>query len=127
MILNPQGNGETEKEQIIKEFEHIHNKAIFDTFNEALNIFRPFYTLGGPPYSWTKSEKNLVLGKASQKNLGFILEKSKARVMEWSSYLCGLVNEDEQPRQLPLEDEKGNPPPLSVLLENLTPQNEYLA
>lgn len=59
------GNGETEKEQIIKEFEHIHNKAIFDTFNEALNIFRPFYTLGGPPYSWTKSEKNLVLGKAS--------------------------------------------------------------
>ncbi|EWS76043.1 IQ calmodulin-binding motif protein (macronuclear) [Tetrahymena thermophila SB210] len=121
------GNGETEKEQIIKEFEHIHNKAIFDTFNEALNIFRPYYTLGGPPYSWTKSEKNLILGKATSKNLNFILEKSKARVLEWGSYLCGLVNEDEVQKYIPLEDEKGNPPPLSVLLENLTPQNEYLA
>ncbi|KAL4475423.1 hypothetical protein ABPG72_022058 [Tetrahymena utriculariae] len=121
------GNGETEKEQIIKEFEHIHNKAIFDTFNEALNIFRPYYTLGGPPYSWTKSEKNLILGKATSKNLNFILEKSKARVLEWGSYLCGLVNEEEVQKCIPLEDEKGNPPPLSVLLENLTPQNEYLA
>lgn len=68
---------------------------MFDTFNEALNIFRPFYTLGGPPYSWTKSEKNLVSGKATTKNLAFILDKSKARVIEWASYLCGLVNEEE--------------------------------
>lgn len=44
------GNGEDEKESLIKEFEHIHNKAIFDTFNEALNLYRPYYSLGGPPY-----------------------------------------------------------------------------
>jgi len=55
------GNGVTEKEQIVKEFEHIHNKAIFDTLNEALNFIRPYYLLGGAPYSWSKSEKNMTL------------------------------------------------------------------
>lgn len=28
------------------EFEKIHNKAIFDTFNQALNIFRPYFLIG---------------------------------------------------------------------------------
>ena len=48
---------------MIKEFEHIHNKAIFDTFNEALNLFRPYFLLGGPPYAWSKNEKNLVISE----------------------------------------------------------------
>lgn len=54
------GNGEDEKEQIIKEFEHIHNKSIFDSFNEALNMFRPYFLQGGPPYSWSRSEKQTI-------------------------------------------------------------------
>ena len=33
----------TQSQFIIREMEHIHNKAIFDACNEALNIFRPFY------------------------------------------------------------------------------------
>ena len=28
----------------MKELEHIHNKAIFDACNEALNHFRPYYS-----------------------------------------------------------------------------------
>lgn len=27
----------------MKELEHIHNKAIFDACNEALNYYRPYY------------------------------------------------------------------------------------
>ncbi len=59
-IKKKKGNGVDEKEQIIKEFEHIHNKSIFDSFNESLNLFRPYFNIGGPPYTWSKSEKNLV-------------------------------------------------------------------
>lgn len=44
------------------EFEKIHNKAIFDCFNEALNVFRPYFLISkyisisdGPPFPWTNS------------------------------------------------------------------------
>jgi len=39
------------------DYEHIHNKGIFDTFNEVLNTFRPFYIVNGLPYAWSVSEK----------------------------------------------------------------------
>ncbi|EGR29043.1 IQ calmodulin-binding motif family protein, putative [Ichthyophthirius multifiliis] len=121
------GNGESEKEQIVKEFEHIHNKAIFDTFNEALNIFRPFYTLGGQPYLWSTSEKNLLFKKINENDLFQIIDKSNCKVIEWSTSLCGLINEEEISRNIPHQDENGKPPSLHVLLENITSSNEYLA
>ena len=30
------------------QFDKIHNKAIFDSFNEALNIFRPYFIISKP-------------------------------------------------------------------------------
>ena len=53
----------------MKEFEHIHNKSIFDSFNEAINIYRPFYILGGPPYSWSKTEKSFTPQQIKEKDL----------------------------------------------------------
>ena len=32
----------TSKLDWVEEIEHMHNKAIFDSFNEALDDFRPF-------------------------------------------------------------------------------------
>lgn len=79
------GNGMTDKEQIIKEFEHIHNKSIFDTFNEALNLFRPYYTVGGPIYPWTNTEKSLYVGRVHEGNLEIIFEKASQKVYEWAT------------------------------------------
>jgi hypothetical protein len=42
------------------ELEKAHNKAIFHSFNAALNFFRPYYNIGGPPYLWCNSEKSLT-------------------------------------------------------------------
>lgn len=78
-----QGNGADDKESIIKEFEHIHNKAIFDTFNEALNLYRPYYALGGPPYQWSTSEKNIVFYVAEENNMERIFKKARQKVIEW--------------------------------------------
>lgn len=37
--------------------ERIHNKAIFDAFNEALDYFRPF-GIKGRPLPWRKMANN---------------------------------------------------------------------
>lgn len=71
------GNGSEERQQIMKEFEHIHNKSIFDSFNEAINIYRPYYMLGGPPYIWSKTEKSFVPKPKTEKEVEVIIEKSK--------------------------------------------------
>lgn len=42
------------------EFELVHNRAIFDAFNESLNLFRPYFLIKGPPYLWNTSEKALT-------------------------------------------------------------------
>lgn len=81
--MEKKGNGEDEKESLIKEFEHIHNKAIFDTFNEALNLYRPYYSLGGPPYQWSISEKNIIFYVAEKDNVEKIFKKAKQKVIEW--------------------------------------------
>jgi len=38
--------------------------------------------LGGSPYSWYQSEKNLILGKVTNKNLNFVLERTRQKVMD---------------------------------------------
>lgn len=38
----------------VNEMERIHNKAIFDAFNEALDYYRPF-GIKGKPLPWRKN------------------------------------------------------------------------
>lgn len=45
-----------EKNEFLCELERIHNKAIFDAFNEALDYYRPF-GIKGRPLPW-KVETN---------------------------------------------------------------------
>jgi len=59
--------------KVVGEFEHIHNKAIFDTFNEALNCFRPYYYSGGPPYAWSQTEKDFHFNKYTESNIDHVL------------------------------------------------------
>lgn len=43
---------------MLGEFEQIHNKAVFDSVNEALNLIRP-YGLNGEPMPWSRQQRIL--------------------------------------------------------------------
>lgn len=52
---------EEELTEMISEADHIHNKAIFDCVNEAMNQARP-YGVSGDPMPWSnKPRKNVYL------------------------------------------------------------------
>ena len=68
----------------------MHDKAIFECFNEALNYFRPYYSIGGPPYIWNCSEKTLTFYFIAEENIQEVFEKTEFRVMKWASALLGL-------------------------------------
>ena len=52
---------EEELAEMISEADHIHNKAIFDCVNEAMNQARP-YGVAGEPMPWTNTpRKNVFL------------------------------------------------------------------
>ncbi|KAM3137648.1 hypothetical protein pb186bvf_010262 [Paramecium bursaria] len=72
-----------------QEFEITHNKAIFDAFNETLNIFRPFFMVNGLPYPWCYSERHLTVIIINNDNLQILFEKVKQKVLEYASSLCG--------------------------------------
>ncbi|KRX07982.1 Protein kinase-like domain [Pseudocohnilembus persalinus] len=127
------GNGESEKEQIIKEFEHIHNKSIFDSFNEALNTFRPYYMMGGPPYSWSLQEKQILKERKSfiKQNLDKIFKQSQNKVLQWGSYLCGIVNEgdlyfsEEEQNHYSIKNIQFDPNrPLASIMEQMPPEHD---
>ncbi|CAD8054374.1 unnamed protein product [Paramecium sonneborni] len=91
----------------IRDLEHIHNKAIFDACNEALNYVRPYFFNSGIAYAWQKINYKII----SKNQLESILDQSKKRVLEWSSFLCGFLplNENQdikaEKRQI-IEDKK---------------------
>ncbi|CAD8209733.1 unnamed protein product [Paramecium octaurelia] len=76
------------------QYEKIHNQAIFDAFNEALNIQRPFYQDEGIPYPWcieTNISQRLCYGIEDLPN---ILERARQKVFDWSKTLCGLLSDE---------------------------------
>ncbi|CAK81315.1 unnamed protein product (macronuclear) [Paramecium tetraurelia] len=76
------------------QYEKIHNQAIFDAFNEALNIQRPFYQDEGVPYPWcveTNISQRLCYGIEDIPN---ILERARQKVFDWSKTLCGLLSDE---------------------------------
>ncbi|CAD8103882.1 unnamed protein product [Paramecium sonneborni] len=83
-----------EIQQSSNPYELIHNRAIFDTFNEILNGFRPFYQCQGQPYPW-EWEGNLVVILYNEENVNLLLEKGKERIIQYASTLCGLINDDD--------------------------------
>jgi len=78
---------------VVKEFEHIHNKAIFDSFNEVLNFERPHYQFGGQPYYWTVSRLKIVKKHRSELKVSKLIDSSIAIVLKFSRFLCGLLTE----------------------------------
>ncbi len=51
------------------DWEKIHNKAVFDSFNTHLNAYRPYFELDGDVYPWFVSEKGLTFYEISEDNI----------------------------------------------------------
>jgi len=83
---------------MISEADHIHNKAIFDCVNEALNQARP-YGIAGEPMPWSnKPRKNVFLHiedsmESVIKTLEKVLDEVKSKVLGWASTYAGAINQ----------------------------------
>ncbi|CAD8196360.1 unnamed protein product [Paramecium pentaurelia] len=81
----------TQKEKISQEevcnneMERIHNKAIFDAYNESLDYFRPF-GIKGKPLPW---RRNVISRQI--KDLDETLNQSASKVVQWAETLCGIL------------------------------------
>ncbi|CAD8125015.1 unnamed protein product [Paramecium sonneborni] len=73
------------EELCVNEMERIHNKAIFDAFNEALDYHRPF-GIKGRPLPW---RKNVICRQVN--SVEETLEKSAFRVVQWAETLSGIL------------------------------------
>ncbi|CAK70543.1 unnamed protein product (macronuclear) [Paramecium tetraurelia] len=79
--------------QALKELEHIHNRAIFDACNEALNFQRPYYCNSGSPYPWEGKIGHKVI---NDNDLSEIFKNMELKVVQWANSLCGLLPVEEE-------------------------------
>lgn len=96
------------------EWENIHNKAIFDAVNEALDGLRP-YGLKGPPLPWSKQSRTLTYKNGDPTELPQILKGVDKRIQIW----IGDQKEKEPYRNVWEER-------LAVILANEIEENEPL-
>lgn len=93
LSLTPNGTHLTEEElvDVISEAQHIHNKVIFDSVNEALNSVRP-YGHQGEPMPWSnKARKNMMIAYENIDVLDEILGKVKRKVTGWAKTKAGAL------------------------------------
>lgn len=64
------------------EWENIHNKAIFDAVNEALDGLRP-YGLKGPPLPWSRQNRTLTYKNGDVTEIPKIMQSVEKRVSNW--------------------------------------------
>jgi len=81
-----EGEGE-ESQQLIEECEHIHNKAVFDAVNEALNLIRP-YGLHGQPVPWCTLPR-ILFTKIAEPSI--IIRNVKNMTLDWASFEAGTL------------------------------------
>ena len=86
----PETVGESNSKSFVAEMENIHNKAIFDAVNEALDGYRP-YGLKGPPLPWSKQSKTLTFKYGREETFDFLIEKVKYKMLEWAHLNAGML------------------------------------
>jgi hypothetical protein len=77
-----------------QEMQHIHNKMLFDSFNEALDTLRPF-NLKGSPFPWRPNAGRLAATSHPVENIGELLEKAQEKVLDWAMFVCGFIPDKE--------------------------------
>lgn len=81
---------DSNSQSFVNEMENIHNKAIFDAVNEAMDGFRP-YGLRGPPLPWSKNSKTLTFKFGKEETFDYLLSKVKYRVLDWAHISAGTL------------------------------------
>ena len=77
--------------ELLSESDHIHNKAIFDAVNEALNLVRPYGKLG-EPMPWSNRARKNFFPYASEKDLAGILDNVKNCILGWANIKAGQIS-----------------------------------
>jgi len=75
----------------LAECEKIHNRAIFDSVNEALNLIRP-YGLNGEPTQWSLQQR-ILFKSITDPNI--ITRNIKNMVLDWASFEVGTLPKPE--------------------------------
>lgn len=78
-----------DRPDFISDVEIIHNKAIFDAFNEALDYLRP-YSVQGMPYPWKMNPRTLPR-EIREDQIPQIMETTKQRVLQWAQFKVGFL------------------------------------
>ena len=73
---------------MLSESDHIHNKAIFDAVNEALNMVRPYGRMG-EPMPWSIRARKNFFPFASEKDLERVLDSVKKCIIGWTEIRAG--------------------------------------
>ncbi len=78
------------EDQFRQGMEHIHNKMLFDSFNEALDNLRPF-GLKGSPFPWRPNAGRIKPIIHPDEKLPELLERAQERVLDWAMFMCGFI------------------------------------
>ena len=68
-------------------FMHIHNKAIYDSVNEALNLIKP-YGINGEPMPWSSQPRISFKDITDQV---VVLKNIKNIILDWTSFEVGTL------------------------------------
>jgi hypothetical protein len=122
------GLGRETDDQFKQGLEHIHNKMLFDTFNEALDYFRPF-GLKGCPFSWRPNAGRMKAIEYGQDKLPEILERAQERVLDWGMFVCGFIpdKEDSLLGEIAIEEDYLNQIKEERLVKMLTCEVSFLS
>jgi hypothetical protein len=71
----------------MENIQNVHNYAVFEALNEALDTERPYKTMGAP-MPWSKNTR-VVKTNQSEEYAQSVLEKAKKKVIDWAKFGAG--------------------------------------
>lgn len=75
-------------------YQFIHNKCLFDCFNNELSKLKPFYDNDGEAFLWTfRFSTPLTFYDIGDDSLPYVFDEIKGKIMEHCHYLCGVLVE----------------------------------
>lgn len=102
-----------EESKELKDQIKFHHKALFDAFNEALDMERP-YKDKGQPMPWSKQTR-IVKKAITQEDVDRMIVKAKERVISWCKTGAGTrlaplpatkSSDDSHPMHIPSEEDR---------------------
>lgn len=109
---NIEKNIESDKGWTSKELRNVHHMAIFDAFNEALDLERPYKTKG-LPNPWSKQTRLTTASLLTADQVDQIIARARTRVIEWDKTGAGTKFAPPPPPP-PAQGDYDSPPHLQA-------------